>query len=191
MFELHVEIADDGRAAFHAEAGEGGDLKPLRGEALAAAVREVVWYADGFEEAEDDSLLRPTPPNLLMFLSDVRMRRFKRGVFLGEDTLRAFELLEPYTEYLHMKDALFADASVVPVGEGDGNVKAILSAVSKRSGDVMLTLEPHLQVFDGLQNLETGGETKRAMPKGAYESHAASFKAASDALHALLREIGA
>ena len=51
MFELHVEIADDGSAAFRAEAGEGGDLKPLRGEALAAAVREVVWYADGFEEA--------------------------------------------------------------------------------------------------------------------------------------------
>ena len=92
MFELHVEIADDGRAAFRAEAGEGGDLKPLRGEALVAAVREVVWYADGFEEAEDDSLLRPTPPNLLMFLSDVRVRRFKRGVFLGEDTLRAAEL---------------------------------------------------------------------------------------------------
>ena len=92
MFELHVEIADDGRAAFRAEAGEGGDLKPLRGEALAAAVREVVWYADGFEEAEDDSLLRPTPPNLLMFLSDVRVRRFKRGVFLGGDTLRAAEL---------------------------------------------------------------------------------------------------
>ncbi|MBQ7597600.1 MAG: sugar phosphate isomerase/epimerase [Clostridia bacterium] len=121
-----------------------------------------------------------------------------RGVFdpanfvqCGEDTLRAFELLAPYTEYLHMKDALFADASVVPVGEGDGNVKAILSAVSKRTGDVMLTLEPHLQVFDGLQNLETGGETRRAMPKGAYESHAASFKAAADALHALLQEIGA
>lgn len=121
-----------------------------------------------------------------------------RGVFdpanfvqCGEDTLRAFELLEPYTEYLHMKDALFADSSVVPVGKGDGNVKAILSAAAKRTGDVMLTLEPHLQVFDGLQNLETGGETRRAMPKGAYESHAASFKAASDALHALLAEIGA
>ena len=92
MFELHVEIADDGRAAFRAEASDGGDLKPLRGEALAAAVREVVWYADGFEETGDDSLLRPTPPNLLMFLSDVRVRRFKRGVFLGEDTLRAAEL---------------------------------------------------------------------------------------------------
>ena len=122
-----------------------------------------------------------------------------RGVFdpanfvqCGEDTLRAFELLEPYTEYLHMKDALYADSSVVPVGRGDGNVKAILSAVhAHRAGDVMLTLEPHLQVFDGLQSLETGGETRRAMPKGAYESHAASFKAASDALHALLAEIGA
>ena len=121
-----------------------------------------------------------------------------RGVFdpanfvqCNEDTLRAFELLEPYTEYMHIKDAFFADHSVVPAGEGDGNVKAILKKISARSGEVMLTLEPHLQVFDGLQNLETGGETRRAMPKGTYESHTASFKAAADALHAILEEIGA
>lgn len=92
MVELHVEIAADGRAAFGAKGGEGDGLKPLRGEALAAAVQEVVWYADGFEEGQDDSLLHPTPSNLLMFLSDVRARRFKRGVFLDEDALRAAEL---------------------------------------------------------------------------------------------------
>ena len=121
-----------------------------------------------------------------------------RGVFdpanfiqCGEDTLRAFEMLEPYTEYMHIKDALYADSSVVPAGKGDGNVKTILAKIAARSGNVMLTLEPHLQVFEGLQNLETGGETKRAMPAGVYESHAASFKAAADALHGLLAEIGA
>lgn len=121
-----------------------------------------------------------------------------RGVFdpanfvqCGEDTLHAIKLLEPYTEYMHIKDAMYADSSVVPAGKGEGNVKAILQKMAARSGDVMLTLEPHLQVFDGLQNLETGGETKRAMPAGVYESHAASFKAAADALHSLLAEIGA
>ena len=54
MTELHLEIDAAGRAAFRAEAPEvaGGPAVPLRGDALRTAVREVVWYADGFEEDE-------------------------------------------------------------------------------------------------------------------------------------------
>ena len=95
MTELHLEIDAAGRAAFRAEAPEvaGGPAVPLRGDALRTAVREVVWYADGFEEDEaDDARLWPSGPNLLMFLSDVRGRRFKSGVFLGADVLAAAEL---------------------------------------------------------------------------------------------------
>lgn len=107
----------------------------------------------------------------------------------GEDTLRAFDLLQDRITYMHIKDALYADSSVVPAGKGDGNVKAILTALSARGGDLLLTLEPHLQVFAGLENLESGNETKRAMPTHAYPSHAASFKAAADALHTMLDSI--
>ena len=115
-----------------------------------------------------------------------------RGVFdpanfvqCGVDTLHAFELLEPYTEYLHIKDAFYADGSVVPAGLGEGNVAEILRRISSRDGDLILTLEPHLQVFAGLEHLEANGETERAMPTHAYPSHAASFRAAADALKAL------
>ena len=107
----------------------------------------------------------------------------------GEDTLRAFGLLKDRITYMHIKDALYADNSVVPAGAGDGNVKAILTALSARGGDLILTLEPHLQVFAGLENLETGNETKRAMPAHSYPDHLSSFKAAADALHDLLDDI--
>ncbi|MBQ5970384.1 MAG: sugar phosphate isomerase/epimerase [Clostridia bacterium] len=122
--------------------------------------------------------------------------RHLRGVFdpanfvqCGVDTLHAFELLAPHIEYMHIKDALFADGRVVPAGKGDGNVKAILTAMAARGGDCILTLEPHLQSFEGLENLESHSETKRAMPQDVYPSKAASFKAAADALHDLLGEI--
>ena len=119
--------------------------------------------------------------------------RHLRGVFdpanfvqCGVDTLKAFDLLEPYIEYMHIKDALYKDSSVVPAGKGDGNVKEILQRISRRDGDLILTLEPHLQVFAGLENLEANSETERAMPANVYPTHAASFKAAADALKDLI-----
>ena len=122
--------------------------------------------------------------------------RHLRGVFdpanfvqCGVDTLQAFELLEPYIEYMHIKDALYADNSVVPAGQGDGNVKEILRRIAQREGELILTLEPHLQVFAGLENLEANSETERAMPAHTYPSHAASFQAAADALKGLIAEI--
>ena len=124
--------------------------------------------------------------------------RHLRGVFdpanfvqCGVDTLKAFDLLEPYIEYMHIKDALYSDGSVVPAGEGDGNVKEILRRIAQREGDLILTLEPHLQVFAGLENLEANSETERAMPVRAYPTHAASFKAAADALKGLIAQISA
>ncbi len=100
MVELHFEIDKAGRAAFRAcaPAAAGAPLEPVRGEALVAAVCEVVWYRDGFEEPLDEDRLVPTLPNLMMFLSDVRTRRFKPGVFLGEDVLAAAALFRKVAE---------------------------------------------------------------------------------------------
>lgn len=105
----------------------------------------------------------------------------------GVDTVKAYEMLEKYVEYLHIKDALYSDGSVVPAGEGDGRVRDILKKVNEQNRTVVLTLEPHLQVFAGFDRLENGGEV--IMPKGTYRSHEESFKAASDAMHRLVEEI--
>lgn len=79
---------------------------------------------------------------------------FANFVQAQEDTLKAYELLKPYISYIHVKDALLKDGSVVPAGYGDGNVAAILSDLNKSGFKGFLSLEPHLFNFVGFAALE-------------------------------------
>lgn len=64
-----------------------------------------------------------------------------------------YELLKDYIEYFHIKDSLAAGA-VVPAGLGEARIREILHAHSNYTGKpVLLSLEPHLQTFDGLNKL--------------------------------------
>ena len=66
---------------------------------------------------------------------------------------QGYELLKNYIEYFHIKDALAAGA-VVPAGLGEAKIREILHAHSTYTGKpVLLSLEPHLQTFDGLNKL--------------------------------------
>lgn len=107
----------------------------------------------------------------------------------GVDTLKAYELLEDYIEYFHIKDALYDSAEVVPAGEGQGHLVEILKKFDRHEKAVILSLEPHLKVFDGLSNLETDNETENAMKVHTYATHAESFKAAADAMHKVAEEV--
>ncbi|MBQ5330623.1 MAG: sugar phosphate isomerase/epimerase [Oscillospiraceae bacterium] len=92
----------------------------------------------------------------------------------GQDTKEAWELLSPYVEYMHIKDAL-SDGSVVPAGKGEGNVPYL---ISRYKGSV-LTVEPHLSVFEGFDRLE--GEEKTKMDY-CYKDSLTAFAAAVEAL---------
>lgn len=107
----------------------------------------------------------------------------------GVDTVKAYDLLEDYIEYFHVKDALYNSAEVVPAGQGDGRLVEILKKFDKRNQVAVLSLEPHLKVFDGLSNLETDDETANAMKVHTYATHEESFKAAADAMHAVAEEV--
>ena len=100
----------------------------------------------------------------------------------GQSTPEAWEKLSPYVEYMHIKDAL-PDGKVVPAGKGEGNLPFILS---KFKGDV-LTLEPHLSVFDGFEKLEES-EKKTKIEQYNYPSSRAAFDAAVNSLKELLGE---
>jgi sugar phosphate isomerase/epimerase len=52
--------------------------------------------------------------------------------------------LRPYVEYVHVKDALSGSDSVVPAGEGDGQLPETLSALRASGFDGFFSLEPHL-----------------------------------------------
>ena len=84
-----------------------------------------------------------------------------RAVFdMGNFTLEGckpwpdgYELLKNYIEYFHIKDGLAAGA-IVPAGCGEAHIKEILHTYKDEFGkDVLLSIEPHLQTFDGLNQL--------------------------------------
>ena len=107
----------------------------------------------------------------------------------GVDTLKAYDLLEDYIEYFHIKDALYSNSDVVPTGEGDGNVEEILRRFDKHKKTVILSLEPHLKVFEGLGKLEAVVNSARKIKVNAYSSHSESFKAAADAMYTVVDRI--
>lgn len=99
----------------------------------------------------------------------------------GQETKSAWEQLSPYIEYLHIKDAL-ANGSVVPAGRGIGNIPYILQ---RYSGDV-LTVEPHLTVFNGFDGLERGDAAEREY---CYPDSRTAFSAAVNALKEIMEEM--
>ncbi len=101
----------------------------------------------------------------------------------AQDTLQAWDMLHPYIKYLHIKDSL-ADGSIVPAGKGDGNMDAIIRAYRAQGGNV-LTLEPHLAVFDGLAGLEREGEESN-IGKYTFANNDEAFDAACVALRELV-----
>jgi 3-dehydroshikimate dehydratase len=58
----------------------------------------------------------------------------------------AWPLLAGYVTHVHIKDAVFADGSVRPAGDGDGQVAHLLKTLDQRGYAGFLTLEPHLKV---------------------------------------------
>ncbi len=86
----------------------------------------------------------------------------------------AFPLLQPYIRYVHIKDALFAGGTVVPAGQGDGALRAVLSRLFAQGYDGFLSLEPHLAHSDRYQGF----------------SGPALFHVAAEALKNLLGELG-
>lgn len=103
--------------------------------------------------------------------------------FCRKDAYKGYELLAPYIEYIHIKDA-FTDTRIVPAGAGEGKIPEILTAYNKATDrNVFLTLEPHLTVFSGLDKLSNLNDIK---VQNAYETPEAAFDAAVDALRGIL-----
>lgn len=96
----------------------------------------------------------------------------------GQDTKEAWECLSEYVEYMHIKDAM-ADGSVVPAGKGIGNLEYLLGNYRGK----VLTLEPHLSVFDGFDKLEADEKTKMGY---CYPTSRAAFDAAVNALKSII-----
>lgn len=100
----------------------------------------------------------------------------------GFDTLKAWEMLKPHTEYLHLKDSV-SSGVVVPCGEGEGNLPYIIDDYIS-SGGAFATLEPHLFEFASRKTLEKNAES---FSGNSYSSAEAAFDAAADKIKILLK----
>lgn len=105
---------------------------------------------------------------------------------VGDRPAEQFPKLEGFLTYMHIKDALLEDGSVVPSGFGDGALPDIIEAVSRRKGDIVLSIEPHLAVFPGLEKLQE----EKLKHRFAYPDSFTAFAAAADALKDILKGIG-
>lgn len=95
----------------------------------------------------------------------------------GQETIAAFQQLSPYIYYCHIKDCR-ADGGIVPAGKGEGRIPELIRLYAELGGEV-LTLEPHLAVFSGLNELENG---QKSEVEDCYPTQRAAFDAAAQAL---------
>lgn len=103
-------------------------------------------------------------------------------------TLPAWDMLEPYIEYFHVKDARLANGSVTPAGKGDGHLPELLGRFAAKKGDRFLTVEPHLALFSAFHTLENGSGAKT--PPFAYSSREEAYGVAVGALQDILYHLG-
>lgn len=109
---------------------------------------------------------------------------FANFVQVGQQTLPAYELLKPYVEYVHVKDAQWGTGAVVPAGKGDGHVKEILTDLTGGGWKGFLSLEPHLTDFAGLAALEQDPQKRGSALDGK-----SAWKLALDSLKEILAGI--
>ncbi|WP_306204676.1 sugar phosphate isomerase/epimerase family protein [Actinoplanes sp. RD1] len=76
-----------------------------------------------------------------------------------------YGMLRPHVAYVQIKDALAADGTVVPAGEGDGEVAETVRALRHDGFDGFFSLEPHLaagHATGGFSGPEQFGRAHRA-----------------------------
>lgn len=104
----------------------------------------------------------------------------------NQQTLPAWELLEPYIYYGHIKDAN-EKRQVVPPGTGNGQLPTYLKRFFAKGCEV-LTLEPHLWEFVGLKGLENGNVTQAAA-SWSFATPREAFDFATNALKSILKKL--
>ena len=98
---------------------------------------------------------------------------------VGEDPEKTLPLLVPKSDYFHVKDVIVDGGILVPAGEGDGQISRLVSMIDH---DTIMTMEPHLAIFDGYNKID--GE--KLNHKFFFESNRAAFDAAVSAMKNIL-----
>lgn len=100
----------------------------------------------------------------------------------NEKPSEIFDGLLPTLDYMHIKDAFLEDGSVVPAGEGDAGMPELIEKFYEKGSGRILSVEPHLTVFEGLRNLQD----EPLINRYTFASKEEAFDTAMDALKKIL-----
>lgn len=100
----------------------------------------------------------------------------------NEDSKKTIDLFFDKTFYFHIKDVIKETQELVPSGYGDGNIKEILKRINK---DMVLTIEPHLRVFDAYKSIDNSELKTRFEYKSSNEAFDVACKSIKDLLSEL------
>ena len=109
-------------------------------------------------------------------------------VLANAEPLSAYERTKNSIRYFHIKDCDRSSGEIVPAGEGDGAIPEILQrAVQDQiiGEPVCLTIEPHLAVFAGYENL--GDDTSLKTVCLHFKGNGEAFDYACSSLKTLLK----
>ena len=89
--------------------------------------------------------------------------------------------------YFHIKDAIYGSQTIVPVGEGEANYEKAIKVVDEKiKGTVIMTIEPHLHIFDAFKSIDN----TELRGKYTFSNNREAFDFATNALKALLTKEG-
>ena len=156
-------------------------------ENLAKMVEVADSYGVGLYHENEKGIYGDTLERVLDLRASVKGLHFvydpANFLQVGEPSDKTLPALAPVSDYFHIKDVISEGGILVPAGEGDGNIPRLVSMIDR---DTVLTLEPHLAVFEGYDKID--GE--KLNHKFYFESNRAAFDAAVSALKGVLTTNG-
>ena len=154
----------------------------LRRMVKIASEEGVTLYHENEKEIYGDTVAR-----VLRIMENVEGLKFvydpANFIEVGESADDSLSALHAKMGYFHIKDVIAQTHEIVPAGIGDGKIDRLV-AMLPTEGEWVLTLEPHLSLFEGYAAIDNT-EMKN---KFVFKNNDESFDAAVAALKKIIKE---
>ncbi len=139
---------------------------------------EVELYHENEKDIFGDTLIR-----VKEIMDNVHGLRFvydpANYLQVNQDSNQTIKELMYKTDYFHIKDVIASTGELVPAGYGDGQISKIISLIKD---DKTLTVEPHLAIFAGYNQIDNTELKNKFMFKNNQEAFDAAVRALKEIL---------
>lgn len=139
---------------------------------------EVELYHENEKDIFGDTLIR-----VKEIMDNVHGLRFvydpANYLQVNQDSNQTIKELMYKTDYFHIKDVIASTGELVPAGYGDGQISKIISSIKD---DKTLTVEPHLAIFAGYNQIDNTELKNKFMFKNNQEAFDAAVRALKEIL---------